>query len=256
MNGSASWVGKIVRGAYLLIHAERAGTCARFTADVLTVASPLSSIKKMSGLIIQHAAPSCMATGSVTGPPNAALQPYAVPLPPCDASESKKAPQARLQSDLPPVSGEDGSRGNPWRKVDPTVTVCVFWLPKLIFLKASLQSGHQARAGRYQRPTAGAFLYDLLASPQAGFTAAPLMGFFACVSRWTDSEQSFVPAEQIYHWLGKERERRVMEERNFHFPIQSPPSSSAQWLCLAWKVSSKHPIHAFSFFLFFPPVLT
>lgn len=151
-NGSASWVGKLcVVRSYLFMHRQWA-----------RARGPLSLIKKMSGLINQHAAPSRVAAGSVTCRPNAAPQSYAVPPPPCDGSKKSTTNASDFSLIFPPTSGEDGGRrGKPtrllqWRKVDPTVTlcVCVFWLRKLIFLKASLWSGHPSRAGRCQRPTA------------------------------------------------------------------------------------------------------
>lgn len=56
-NRSASWVGKLcmVR-IYFFVHRQRAHARVRFRADM--VDGPLSLIKKMSGLINQHAAPS------------------------------------------------------------------------------------------------------------------------------------------------------------------------------------------------------
>lgn len=76
-NGSASWVGKLcVVRVYLFMHRQRARSVARacFRVDVPRVDGPLSLIKKMAGLINQHTAPSRVAAGSVTCPPNAALQ--------------------------------------------------------------------------------------------------------------------------------------------------------------------------------------
>lgn len=120
-NGSASWVGKLcVVRSYLFMRRQWA-----------RARGPLSLIKKMSGLINQHAAPSRVAAGSVTCRPNAAPQCYVVPPPPCDGSKRSTTNASDFSLIFPPTSGEDGGRrGKPtrllqWRKVDPTVTLCV-----------------------------------------------------------------------------------------------------------------------------------
>lgn len=182
-NRSASWVGKLcmVR-IYFFVHRQRAHARVRFRADM--VDGPLSLIKKMSGLINQHAAPS---RAAVTCPPNAALQSYAVPPPPCDGSESKKSTtNARLQSDLPQwVARTGGRRGKParllqWRKVDPTVTVCVcvlaaktHFLESLIVVRTSVTGWTLPASHCF-----GALLYNLLDSPPSRIYSCSADSFY------------------------------------------------------------------------------